>query len=160
MTANTSRLDRAFRIGITIKGLDGLLEVLGSITLVFLPLAKVQGIVATLALREIAEDRHAFIANFILQLDHRINPHAQLFAVLYLLGHGTVKALLAVALLRGHYRLYPYAMAFLLAFIFYQSYRVGLDHSVLLGGLTLFDLAITWLVYQEWRLHTGRRTLK
>jgi uncharacterized membrane protein len=148
-------LDRFFRVAVSIKGIDGVLEMLGGAALIVVPIAKIKGVVAQLALGEIAEDKHAFIANFILQLDHRLDPHIQLFAVLYLLGHGAIKIFLAVALLRGHYHLYPYAIAFLLAFILYQTYRIGYDHSVFLGVLTIFDCVVTWLTYLEWRRHTG-----
>ena len=146
-------LDRFFRLAIIIKGLDGLLEVLGGVTLIFLPIVKIQGIVADLALNEIAEDKHAFIAQFILHLDQSINPHVRLFAVLYLIGHGSIKIFLTVALLREHYHLYPVAIGFLLAFIAYQSYRIGVDHSPILLLLTIFDIVLTWLVYLEWKRH-------
>src|SRR5437762_1284906 len=115
-------LDRWFHIVVAIKGLDGLVEIIGGLALVLVPVQRLQGAVADLALREIAEDRHAFIAQAILWLDHRVNPHAQVFAVLYLIGHGAIKVFLAVALLREHYHLYPYAIGFLLAFMMYQSY--------------------------------------
>jgi uncharacterized membrane protein len=55
-------LDRLFRIGISIKGLDGLLEVLGGATLLVAPLGRLQGVVAAMATREIAEDKHAAVS--------------------------------------------------------------------------------------------------
>src|SRR5476651_2374790 len=131
-------LDRFFRLAIIIKGFDGLLEVLGGVTLIFLPIARIQGGIADLALREITEDKHAFIAEVIYHLDRQINPHVRLFAVLYLIGHGSIKIFLTIALLREHYHLYPYAIGFLLAFIAYQSYRIGVDHSLALALLTSF----------------------
>jgi uncharacterized membrane protein len=146
-------LDDSFRVVVAIKGFDGLLEVAGGLALIFVPLGRIQGIVAALATREIAEDPHAFIANIILMLDARIHPHVQLFAVLYLLGHGAIKLLLAVALLRQVYVLYPVAIAFLLAFIFYQAYRIGYDHSIVLTIFTVFDCLVAWLTYLEWRKH-------
>jgi uncharacterized membrane protein len=146
-------LDRLFRVGITIKGIDGMFEVLGGCLLLVVPVAKLQGAIATLALHEIANDRHAFIAKFVLNASNKLDPHIQLFAVIYLLGHGTIKIFLAIALLRRHFRLYPYAIGFLLAFILYQAYRIGYDHSVALTALTLFDCAIAWLTYLEWQRH-------
>ncbi len=119
----------------------------------FVPIAKLQGIVADLAIREIQQDKHAVIANFILSLDHKINPHVQLFAAIYLVGHGAIKIFLAIALLRHHYHLYPYAIAFLLIFVIYQGYRIAADHSVGLLALTVFDCIIAWLTYLEWKRH-------
>jgi uncharacterized membrane protein len=105
-------------------------------------------------LYEIREDGgHAFIANLILHADHKLNTHLQLFAVIYLLLHGSIKILLAYALLKQYYHLYPYAIGFLLAFVAYQAYLIGYNRSVTLLILTLFDCTIAWLTYLEWRRH-------
>jgi uncharacterized membrane protein len=148
-------LDESFRVVVTIKAIDGVLEMAGGLALIFVPIGRLQGWVAELATREIAEDPHAVIANFILALDQRIHPHAQLFAVIYLLGHGALKLFLATALLKQKYVLYPVAMGFLLAFILYQTYRIGVDHSVLLLAFTIFDFIVLGLTYVEWNRHRG-----
>jgi uncharacterized membrane protein len=121
--------------------------------LIIVPLGRLQGIVAELATREIAEDPHAFIAQLILRLDQGIHPHIQLFAVIYLLGHGAIKVFLAYALLRRIYAIYPIAIGFLLAFVVYQAYRIGFDHSIVLSVLTLLDCVLAWLTYLEWKRH-------
>ncbi|HUD10866.1 MAG TPA: DUF2127 domain-containing protein [Candidatus Saccharimonadia bacterium] len=147
-------LDRWFRIGAAFKGADGILEVLGAMLLLFVPLARIQGAIATLCLYEIQEDNHhAFIANFILHADRAFSSHAQVFAAIYLLCHGSIKVLLAFALLKRYYQMYPYAIGFLLAFVAYQAYLVIYNHSIALSILTLFDCTIAWLTYLEWNRH-------
>jgi uncharacterized membrane protein len=146
-------LDRLFRIGVVIKGVDGLLEILGGCLLLVVPLAKIQDTIAGLAVYEIQGGEHAFIGNYVLRLSNKLDPHIQLLAAIYLLAHGAIKLFLALALIKQYYHLYPYAIGFLLAFIFYQGYRIGYDHSLALGLLTLFDCAIAWLTYLEWRRH-------
>jgi uncharacterized membrane protein len=146
-------VDRLFRIGVALKGVDGLLEVLSGLALLVFPVAKLQSWVATIATYEIGEDKHAVIATFILKLDNKIDPHIQVFAVVYLLVHGSIKLFLVAALLRRQYRLYPIAIAFLVIFIFYQAYLISLNHSITLAVLTLFDCTIATLTYIEWRRH-------
>jgi uncharacterized membrane protein len=147
-------LDRYFRLGAILKAVDACLELLGAILLVFVPIARLKGVVSALCLYEIQEDNHhAFIATFILHINQKINPHVQLFAVVYLLAHGTIKLLLAFALIKRYYRLYPYAIGFLIAFAGYQIYLIAFNHSLLLGILTVFDCAIAWLTYLELKRH-------
>ncbi|HSX01642.1 MAG TPA: DUF2127 domain-containing protein [Candidatus Saccharimonas sp.] len=145
--------DRLFRAAVAVKGIDGVLETLGGLALAVVPLDRIVGLVADLATREIAEDPRSFIASFILQLDRSMDPHSQVFAMVYLIGHGCIKVLLASALLRRQYRWYPWAIGFLLVFIFYQAYRIGYNHSAWLAGFTVVDCVIAWLTFGEWRKH-------
>jgi uncharacterized membrane protein len=152
-------LDRLFRIGVVIKGIDGTFEVLGALVLFFVPLEKIKGLIETVSLYEIQEDGHrAFIANMLISLDQKINTHVQLFAAIYLLLHGLLKLALAYALIKQHYHLYPYAIAFLVAFVLYQAYLIGYNHSLTLTALTLFDCTIAWLTYLEWKRHGKTNT--
>ncbi len=153
-----TRLDRWFRVAAAIKGLDGIVETLSGLILLVVPATQIKGVIATLATNEIQEDKHAFIAHFVLTLDQKVDVHVALFAAIYLLAHGCIKIALAVALLKRYYRAYPYAMAFLVVFIVYQSYLIAANHSMLLVGLTLFDLLVTTLTYMEWQRH--RREVK
>ena len=146
-------LDRYFRIVVILKALDGLLEVLGGLILIFVPISRLKGLVEQLATYEVGPGRHAFIGNFILSMDHHVSAHLQLFAVIYLLGHGSIKIFLTAALLWRRYRLYPYAMGFLIAFIGYQCYTIGYSHSIVLAVLTSLDVAIVVLTYMEWKRH-------
>jgi uncharacterized membrane protein len=149
-----SRLDSWFRIGVLLKALDGTLEVLGAILLIFVPIAKLQHAITAMCVYEIQEDNHhAFIASFILHAEQKIDPRIQLFAVVYLLLHGLVKVGLSYGLYRQYYHFYPYAIGFLIAFGLYQVYEIGYNHSVGLTVLTLVDAAIAWLTYLEWKRH-------
>jgi uncharacterized membrane protein len=153
-TLPQSLLDRYFRIGVILKAIDGGLEIAGGLLLVIVPIAKVKGLVASLCLYEIQQDNHhAFIASLILHLNQKIDPHIELFAVFYLLAHGGIKLLLALALIKQYYRLYPYAIGFLLAFVGYQIYLICFNHSVTLAVLTVFDCGVAWLTYLELKRH-------
>jgi len=153
MDHSSVRLDRWFRLAVILKGLDGIVEALCGAVLLAVPAAAIRGAIATLATNEIQEDKRAFIAHSILTLDQKLDVHVQLFVAIYLLAHGLIKIGLATALLKRYWRLYPYAIGFLLAFIVYQAYLIGYNRSLVLIVLTLFDCTVAALAYTEWRRH-------
>jgi uncharacterized membrane protein len=55
-------LDKTFKIGLALKGLDGVLEVIGGILLLFLSPHAIEHIVRTLTAHELREDPHDLIA--------------------------------------------------------------------------------------------------
>ena len=59
-------LDKTFKIGLVLKGLDGILEVIGGILLLFLTPAAIQHLVRVLTAHELSEDPHDMIARYLL----------------------------------------------------------------------------------------------
>jgi uncharacterized membrane protein len=156
-TPDKTSLDRVFHISVFIKGIDGVLETMGALILLFVPLSKIQGL-GSLTVYELQQDNHAFIANAVIHLNGLLTPNVAVISALYLLVHGTIKLVLAVALFKNLYRLYPYAIGLLLISICYQSYRIGVDRSLVLTVLTLFDIFIVGMTYLEWHRHPVRRS--
>ncbi len=149
-------LDRTFEVAITLKGLDGVLEVIGGLLLLLVTPATINRVVTALTAHELSQDRHDFIANRLLNSAHGLSKSSVLFASLYLLSHGLVKIVLVVALLRNRLWAYPWMIAFLLVFIVYQVYRIVLVPSFGLTALTLFDLFVVWLTYREYQRQRHR----
>jgi uncharacterized membrane protein len=153
-------LDRAFLVGITLKGLDGVLEVLGGLLLLVVSPATIDMVARALTQHELSEDPHDFIANHLLHYTGSLTGASVRFAAVYLLLHGAVKIVLVVALLRNQLWAYPWTIAFLLAFIAYQLYRLTFAPSLGLVGLTIFDAVVTWLTWREYqRQRRARRGL-
>jgi len=63
-----------------------------------------------------------------------------------------VKIFLVAGLLRNRRWAYPAALAVFGTFILYQVYRFSYTHSLGLVALTIFDLAVMWLIWREYRL--------
>lgn len=145
------RFDRVFAVGIILKGLDGVLELLGGLLLLFATPATINQIVAALTQHELSEDPGDLIATHLQRAVHELTGSAVLFAAAYLLSHGVVKTVLAVALLRNKLWAYPWMLAFLAIFIVYQIYRMTFAATLWLAGLTVFDAAVAWLTYREYR---------
>ena len=80
----------------------------------------------------------------------------RVFAGVYLVIHGLVKLFLVAGLLRNRLWAYPLSLWFLGVFIAYQCYRYTHTHSLWLVFLTVFDLAVVFLIWREyqWRKQT------
>jgi uncharacterized membrane protein len=163
MTANETggekALDRTFRISIALKGLDGLLEVIGGIVLLFVSPARLQTWAKSLTAHELAQDPHDFIARHLLNSASQLSHSTTLFAAVYLLTHGLAKIVLVVALLRGQLWAYPWMIALLAAFIIYQVYRLSYRFSIWLLLLTLFDMFVVVLTVLEYRRRRKTRPI-
>lgn len=144
-------LDRTFEVAIILKGLDGVLEVIGGLVLLVVTPATINRIVTALTQHELSQDPHDFIASRLLNTAHGLTRSAVLFGALYLLAHGVVKIVLVVALLKNKLWAYPWMIVFLLVFIVYQIYRITLVPSAGLAALTAFDVFVVWLTYREYQ---------
>jgi uncharacterized membrane protein len=150
-------LDRTFEVAITLKGLDGVLEVIGGLLLLVVTPSTINRVVAALTAHELSQDPHDFIANHLLNMAHGLTTSSVLFGSLYLLSHGLVKVVLVVALLKNRLWAYPWMIAFLLVFIVYQLYRIALFPTLGLTALTVFDLVVVWLTVREYQRHRQRQ---
>jgi uncharacterized membrane protein len=144
-------LDQTFEVGIILKGLDGVLEVIGGLLLLVVSPATIDRVVTGLTQHELSEDPHELLATHLLRTAHGLTGSAVLFGAVYLLAHGLVKVILVTALLKNQLWAYPWTIAFLGVFIVYQLYRLSFHPSVGLTALTIFDAVIAWLTYREYR---------
>jgi len=151
-------LDKTFKIGLVLKGLDGILEVAGGVLLLFLSPDAIEHIVRRLTAEELSEDPHDLIANYLLHSTSHLSSGITLFGAIYLLSHGIAKIVLVALVLRDKLWAYPWLIALLLAFIGYQIYRLAWVHfSVGLTALTIFDAALVWLTWREYRSKRAHR---
>ena len=150
-------LDRTFEVGILLKGLDGVLELIGGGLLLLVSPATINRITGALTQHELSEDPHDVIAVHLLRISHGLTGAAVGFAAAYLLLHGLVKVVLVLGLLRNKLWAYPWMIVFLLAFIGYQIYRIALDVTLGLTALTVFDAIIVWLTWREYQKQRGAR---
>lgn len=147
-------LDRTFDASIILKGVDGVVEVIGGILLLTVSASSLNHLAVRLTRAELSQDPDDFIAHHLLRLTTDLH-HTQTFGAVYLLSHGIVKIVLVVALLRQQRWAYPWMLAFLGAFAVYQLYRMTYAPSLALLLLTGFDAFVMWLTWREYQLHGG-----
>jgi uncharacterized membrane protein len=154
--SETALLDRTFRVSLILKGLDGVLELIGGVLLVMVTPKQIGDLARFLTQHELAQDPNDVVANSLLRLTSSLSVSASLFGAIYLLLHGLVKIVLVWAVLKDKLWAYPWMIAFLLVFIAYQSYRILVAFSWGLMFLTAFDIFIVWITAREYRLHRAR----
>lgn len=150
-------LDRFFRVALVLKGLDGVLELVGGILLLVVTPDQINALVRFLTQHELSEDPNDLVANALLTFAQSLDVSATTFAAAYLLVHGVVKVLLVGAVLADRLWAYPWLIAFLVVFIAYQVYVMAIGFTWGMLALTLFDLVIVWLTAREYRVHKARR---
>jgi len=153
--STTGLLDRTFRISLLLKGLDGVLELIGGILLLVVTPAQIGALARFLTQHELAQDPRDFVANSVLHMTANLSGSASLFGAVYLLLHGVVKIVLVWAVLKEKLWAYPWMIAFLLVFVAYQLYRISVSFSWGMVLLTAFDIFIVWITRREYRI---RRT--
>jgi uncharacterized membrane protein len=144
-------LDTTFEVSIILKGLDGLLELVGGVLLLAVRPETINNVIARLTEHELSKDPHDFIATRLLHFGNGLTGSAVRFAAIYLLVHGIVKVFLVGALLRNKLWAYPWLIITLVVFIGYQVYKIALDPTGWLIALTVFDVFVVWLAWREWR---------
>lgn len=150
-----SWLDRVFAVGIIGKGLNGAVELVGGLLLLFVSPALIHSVVVALTQEELSEDPGDVIASHVLHTANGLTGNAVLFGSIYLFAHGIVKVVLVIALLLNKFWAYPWMIGVLVIFIAYQLYRIALTPTAGLIALTVFDLvivALTWREYGQQRL--------
>jgi uncharacterized membrane protein len=148
----TSFLHRVFALGIWVKGIDGVLEIVGGAILLLTSNATLNQLVIVLTQHELVEDPHDLVANAARQAVAQLSVGTKVFGGVYLIAHGLAKVVLVVGLLRGRRWAYPVAIGFLSLFITYQLYRLSYQLSAGLLLLTLFDVLIVGLIWREYRV--------
>lgn len=150
--SNGSTLHFFFDVGVIIKGIDGVLEILGAFLIFFIQPEKIANWIIEITSHELSRSSHDFIAVHSLKAAHHLELGAQAFAAIYLGSHGVLKVLLVWALLREKLWAYPVAIIVFFGFGVYQMYRYSIDPStsmIALTALDVFVIVLTWFEYRR-----------
>lgn len=142
----------SFEIGLLLKGIHGLMEIVGGALMFFLTPNRVSALARFLTKHELLEDPRDLVANFLLNLSSSFSISTQHFAEFYLMSHGIIKCILILLLWRRKLWAYPLTIVALILFIAYQVYRYTFTQSMFLILLSIFDavmIALTWLEYKN-----------
>jgi uncharacterized membrane protein len=145
-------LHDSFRVGITLKGLDGVLEILASIALYSITPAKMTELVKRLVEHMLSRMPNGYLAAHLISASQKLNNDSRQFAIFYLLAHGSVKVVLVVCLWLNRLWAYPLTIAIFGLFMLYQMGRFAHTHSITMVLLTIFDgvvIYLTWVEFQQ-----------
>ena len=142
-------LHRLFELAIFFKGVDGVLETIGGLLILFVPLHSLDTLVRWLLAHELSEP-HDWVARAAEHLLNSLSLSTKLFASTYLVGHGLVKIFLVYALWREKLWAFPVALWFIALFVVYQIYRFTHTHSTALLIFALLDVCVAWFIWCEY----------
>jgi uncharacterized membrane protein len=143
-------LHESFRAGITLKGIDGILETIGGVILWFVHASALNRAARIFLRHDLPFDRHEFVTNHLFQATQHLAT-ARHFIAVYLVLHGLIKAVLVTALWFDALWAYPLTIAVFSVFSGYQLYRFTHTHSLALILLTILDALIIYLTWREYR---------
>lgn len=146
--ARERRIHDLFLLAVALKGLDGLLEIVLGLLLMFTD--SFSDIVFLLTNDAIIDDPNNYFATHLRAFASQ-SHEAFFIGGLYLLAHGILKVFISATLWRNYTWAYPAAMMFLGLFIFYELIRIVQTSSIPLMCLALFDVIMLWLVVYEYR---------
>lgn len=150
-------VDRAFKISLVLKGLDGLMEIIGGLALVLIRPAQIERWSHRLTDSTLAHNPHSFWAGHVAGWASSVGKGSLLFGAIYLLSHGIVKLFVVVQVWRNHSWAYPLLIVVIGLFVLYQIYYLIFKKiSAGMIGLTIFDLLIIYLTTIEYRRHKAR----
>lgn len=149
--------DNLFKIGLFLKGLNGLWETIAGSILLLLSQARLDSLFLRLVRGELLEDPHDRLVNFLaLKLQH-LSVGAQTFAGIYILIHGLLNLFLVINLYRDRIWAFKVSMVAVSALALYQLYRFNHTHSTILMAVTIFDIFYLSLTWHEYRYHHGKK---
>jgi uncharacterized membrane protein len=147
----------SFRTGITLKGIDGLLEAIGGVLLWFINPGQLGTTLQTIFEHELLRDPHDILARHLLHTSERIAQSDPLFASIFLLCHGLMKVVLSLLLWMNKLWAYPLAIVCFSAFAVFGIFRYVHTHATLLMVIAVFDLLIVYLTWEEYGVEKRKR---
>jgi uncharacterized membrane protein len=149
------RTERLFRIALSVKALDGAVELVGALLLLLIPGAALHELISGVVARDLLGPPDGSLARHFVAGTAEFASGNRTFVVIYLGLHGIVKLALVAALLRKWRPAYPVAVVVLGAFVGYELYRATQTGSILLPLLAVLDIAIIAMIVREYRLLRG-----
>jgi uncharacterized membrane protein len=150
---------RFFELGIVVKGVDGGLELVGGLLLVFLSPLAINRAVFFFLRGELKEDPADLVANLLLHTT-RSAIEFKVPASAFLIVHGIVKLVLVGGLATNRLWSYPAAILVFAGFTAYQLYQLTQQYSLFLETVTVMDVIFVLLVIAEYRHMRIVRTSK
>ena len=150
--SNKKVSDNLFKAGLIVKGVNGVLEIIGGILLLFINQTSIGGFVKLIFHHELLQDPNDFVGNFLLNLSSNLSVGIQYFFAIYFLINGVVKIGLIYGLWRKKLWTYVVAEIIFSVLLIYEVYKFASNHSIYLLFLIFLDVIVViliWLKYKE-----------
>jgi uncharacterized membrane protein len=145
------KIHRLFVISLFFKASLAIVEIIGSLFIFFISKGSIVTIISSVTQEELTEDPADFIAHYLIKTANQLSITNQHFISLYLLGHGLIKFLLVIGLLKRKFWVYPVSIFVFSILVIYQTQKYLNTHSLWLLLITIIDVSIILLTWYEYR---------
>ena len=144
--------DLLFKIGMIVKGIDSVFEVIGGIILT-MP-TKLARYILVFSQHE-AFRHHTVLAGKLDRLAENVTMHPSIGQAVYLMVHGLAKVILILAITRNKRWGYTGFIGVLSLFTAIEMVRAISAHEVVTGVFGLFDMFVVAIIYKEFKSRFG-----
>lgn len=146
-----------FDVALILKIINGSLELIASLLILFVPPALVLKLVEFSTSGELTRDPDDPIVLLIRNSAQAFAVHTHYFLAAYLALHGAIKIVLVMGIFAKKKVAYQLFMVSLICFGGYEAYRGFLLGDLLLKALAVFDLSLLVFTLHEYRLRYQAR---
>ncbi len=151
-----STFDKVFEGGLLIKGLSGILELLGGLLFFVFSPEQIHRFADFLTHWELFENPHSKISN-ILHAVQSFNNSSRVFLIFYLWIHAFIKLVAVIGILKNQLWAYPFSLFTLSGLVVYQLYTILFEKPSLgMIGLSIFDVFIIWMINVEYKKNKSK----
>ena len=140
--------DLVFRVGLLVKGVDSLLEVLGGLLLT--QPTKIARYLSVLSQHEVYK-QHLVLAGHIDRLTDTFTTHTSLVEAGYLMLHGSAKVILILAVMRNKKWGFVGLIGVLIFFTTIEIVRAVAAKEIVTAAFALFDLLVACIIASEYK---------
>lgn len=140
-----------FDLALGIKLLNGALEMLTALLILFVPASLVLRLAEFATGGEIAQDANDYVATSIVSMAQTYSIHSHYLLALYLAVHGAIKIALVAGIFMKKQVAYPLFIVALAFFAAYEALRGFMLHDLFLQTFAVLDLATLLLTAHEYR---------
>lgn len=144
--------DLLFKIGMIVKGIDSVFEVIGGIILT-MP-TKLARYILVVSQHE-AFRHHTVLAGKLDRLAENVTMHPSVGQAVYLMVHGLSKVILILAITQNKRWGYTGFIGVLSLFTAIEMVRAISAHEVVTGVFGVFDMLVVVLIYKEYKSRFG-----
>lgn len=142
---------RLFQIAVILKGINGVLEIIGGTALLLVGSHRINTFLDMLTSGQLEDSPHSLLLKLLTHngITRHVPPVS--FAVMYLLVNGIAKIAIVTALMKRKRKVFPYAIAFLTIFVIYGLARLVTHHSIALAIAMAIDIVVIALIWREYK---------
>lgn len=146
-----SNIHIGFHVGLLLKGLYDIGEILCGILLIFFTPERMSKVITIISAEELREDPNDFIMRHLISFSETFSINMQYTASIYFLSHGLIKIIIIVLLWKQKLWAYPVSCLIFTVFVIIQMLSFLKTYSVTLLILSFIDLVMIILTFLEYR---------